>query len=803
MNKLWLDPPDVKIPNDLLEAVGGHRLVTEILTRRGITDPAEVQAFLDPSYYTPTLASELPGLVEAADLVEAAIEKGDHILVWGDFDVDGQTATTLLVEALRELGAQVSYYIPIRATESHGIKVSRLEDILSRLHPQPLSRGERGVDLLLTCDTGISEHEAVDYAKAQGLTVVITDHHDLPPTLPNADAIVNSKLAPEGHPLSTLPGVGVAYKLVEELYDRRQETEDRANSPRSSVVGHPADKYLDLVALGIVADIALQTGDARYLLQRGVEVLRRTQRLGLQSLFKYAEIIPDQLTEEQIGFGIGPRLNALGRLSDANPIVEFFTTDDPSRANILASQLEGLNTKRRLLTDQIYQAAISQIERQPELLDFAALVLAHPQWPAGVIGIVASRLVEEFNKPTILLSTPEGEPARGSARSVEGVHISEAIASQRDLLLGFGGHPMAAGLSIEQERIPDFRRGLSRTIRAMMGPTPPEPTLPIDAFIGLDELSLEFVDELERLAPFGAGNPALTLACNDLKLISHTLIGRDKKHLRLVVEDQNGVSQDVLWWRAAGKDLPPGRFDLAYTIRANTFRGERRLQVFWQDYRQKVEITPEVVSEAPALDIADYRQEQHPLALLDQLKTESNTLLFTEGEAKLRLAGCDRNELSSAEKLILWTPPASPALVTEILSVVSPEQIYLFAIDPSLDQPDKFLERLAGLVKHALKARGARVALSALAAAMAHREVTIRMGLSWMEEKGLISYELQGESGEILIRTGGEQGLALRDIAMSLKSMLDETAAYRSYLRSVDKETLFKNSYHQPKVAEI
>ncbi len=796
MPRHWLKPKPISVPDDLKAAVGGHSLVAQTLARRGISDPDSARAFLDPNYYIPTPASELPGLNEAADHIERAIHGGESILVWGDFDVDGQTATTLLVEALRDLGAEVIYYIPIRATEGHGIQITSLQGQIET--PRP---GVSTPSLLLTCDTGIAEHEAVDYAKARGLTVVITDHHDLPASLPNADAIVNAKLLPEGHPLSALPGVGVAYKLVEELYDRRRRTNNGEQMPPSLAAHHSADKYLDLVALGIVADVALQTGDTRYLLQRGLEALRHSQRLGLQTLFKTAELIPDQLTEESIGFSIGPRLNALGRLSDANPIVEFLTTEDPGRANVIATQLEGLNNKRRLLTDQIYQAALSQIKAEPELLNFAALVLAHPQWPPGVIGIVASRLVERFNKPTILLSNPEEEPARGSARSVEGIHITAAIAAQSEMLLGFGGHPMAAGLSIDPQRIPDFRQALSRTIRAMTADAPPEPSLSIDAFTPLSTLTLEFVEDLERLAPFGAGNPPLTLACRDLKLVSHRPIGRARQHLQLVVEDQDGFSQDFLWWRGAGEELPRTPFDLAFTVRTNTFRGERRVQAQWLEYRLSEGTTPEVAIEAPPLEIVDYRGERHPLPVLEGLKSHSDILLFAEGEAKRRLGGRDRLELAPAEKLILWTPPPGPRELGALLGAVSPQIVYLFGADPGLDEPEEFLGRLAGLVKHTLEAKDGLAHVPTLAAAMAHREATVRLGLAWLEEKGHIIVELptgdasrsDAASEEVQLRAGGNPGHALGDVAMALKSLLDETAAFRVYFKTTEKDSIAKN----------
>ena len=391
--------------------------MARILSQRGITDLSTARAFLDPNAYTPSPPEALPGMITACQRIERAIRQGETICVWGDFDVDGQTATTLLVEALRGLGAKVLYHIPVRARESHGVNVEALEPLLDAANAAGTAAG-----LLLTCDTGITANEALEYARARGVDVIITDHHDLPETLPDANVILNPRLLPEGHALTGLPGVGVAYKLAEALYQQAGRAEEAQN-------------FLDLVALGIVADLALQTGDTRYLLQRGLPALRQTQRTGLQVMFELAGLQPAFLTEEHIGFVLGPRLNALGRLDDANPAVELLTTADAGRARVLATHLEGLNARRRLLTAQVLKGALEQIEKDPSLLEQAALVLAHPEWPAGVIGIVASELAERYNRPTILLSAPPGQPARGSARSIEGVNITAAIASQKALLL--------------------------------------------------------------------------------------------------------------------------------------------------------------------------------------------------------------------------------------------------------------------------------------------------------------------------------------------------------------------------------
>ncbi|MCZ7543431.1 MAG: single-stranded-DNA-specific exonuclease RecJ [Anaerolineae bacterium] len=494
---LWIDPEAVTVTEALRAAVGGHPLVTEALARRGLTDVDAARAFLDPAYYTPASPFELPDMEPAVARVAGAIDQGERIAVWGDFDVDGQTATTLLVTALRDLGADVTYHIPVREKEGHGVNIPVLRRLI-----------DEGVRMVLTCDTGVAAHAAVDFAAARGVDVVITDHHDLPPALPDAHAVVNPARLPAGHALRTLPGVGVAYKLAEALYSRAGRAGDVA-------------QHLDLVALGIVVDVALQTGDTRYLLQRGIEALRRTERPGLLEMMKLADISPAYLTESDIAFGLGPRLNALGRLGDAGVAVEFLTTGDLERARILAAELEGLNARRRMLSDQVYEGALVQIERDPALQADAALVLAHPGWDAGVLGIVASRLVERFHKPAVLIKAPPDGLGRGSARSVEGCDITAAIAAHAAMLAGFGGHPMAAGLSIEPARIDAFRRALSRTVRAQCDALAAEPALRIDAYLPLSELSLDLARALRRLAPFGAGNPPLTLASRDLALSSY------------------------------------------------------------------------------------------------------------------------------------------------------------------------------------------------------------------------------------------------------------------------------------------
>lgn len=760
----WLDPPHLDTaplaPLDL------PPLLAQTLIRRGISRPEEAEAFLHPEK---TLSTPFPGIEKAVEVISLAIPNRDRICVWGDFDVDGQTSTALLVQTLQALGADVMYYIPIRGKESHGVHIESLKPIL-----------DGGVKLIVTCDTGVTAHAAIDYCNARGVDVVITDHHDLGETLPNAKAIVNPKLLPEEHPLRNLAGVGVAYKLAEALPDSGPWTADR--SP-STVGGPRSDGLLDLVALGLIADVALLQGETRSLAQKGIHALRNTQRLGLKIMAELAGVDLETLTEETIGFTFAPRLNALGRLGDANPAVELLLTQDPARARVMAAQIEGLNAQRRLLTSQVTEAAEAQLREHPELLTEPAIVLSHPNWPGGVVGIVANRLVDRYHKPAILLVESEDGILRGSARSVEGLHITEAIASQKDVLLNFGGHPMAAGLSLQKDNLSSFRRGLGKAIEKQLGEMiRAEPTLQIDAWLGLDEISLSLADSLDLLAPFGAGNPELTLATRSVRLKSATEIGKTKEHIRLTIEDENGNTQSLLWWGGAGEELPPAdtKFDIAYSLRATSYRGQRQLTLQFQEFR--------VVEERP-IEVRKARPQIRDLRLQPAtLNLQPSTLIWAEGPE--RAVGVPRHELRQADEFSIYTTPPSPAELRRALEIVQPKIVYVFGVSPPPQKTDEFLTYLAGLCKYVLNQRGGRVALSELAAATAARESAVRIGLEWLAAGGHAA--VSGEDDALFLSWGNGEGnqYLQKELYVALKGILEETAAYRAYFARADINNL-------------
>ncbi len=761
----WVEPPEVVVPETIFEQVGEPHFLAEALVRRGFSDGQRLREFLDPSLYTPANPTALPDLGKAADRLEKAIKFDETIGVWGDFDVDGQTATALLVQALQSLGAYVKYFIPVRERDSHGVALPALKTFL-----------ESGVDLVLTCDTGISAHEAVRLARGRGIDFVITDHHSLPDTLPEAVAVINSQRLPPDEPLSPLCGVGCAYKLAEELFSRANHAEW-------------AEELLDLVALGTVADLALLTGDNRFLVQRGLERLRNTPRPAVEAILELSEVFPGQITEEQISFILAPRLNALGRLDDANPAVPFLLARSLADVRPMAARLEALNARRKLLCDQVFQATLAQLERDRALLDQPVILIGHAAWPGGVLGIVASRLTELYRKPVILLTTPPGELARGSARSIEGVNITQAIATAHHLLNSYGGHPMAAGLSLEAGHIAEFRHLINHAVELQQSQEQyPSAKLVIDAFVPLNKLSIEMVESLDRLAPFGPGNPPLTLATRNLALQSQAQFGKNGEHLQLIVEDSNGTVQKVTWWQGAGLPLPEGRFDMAYSVRASNYRGQRSVQVEWADFRAIPESIP-LRKQRMVQHILDHRHEIDPGKEIAPWLIEPDTLVFAEGENPFRNIAVDRNHLFPAKNLVVWSAPPGRDELQVILDTVAPQQVIWFGVNPGTDQVTPFLTRLTGLVRYAIKSRQGQAAMPELAAAMAQREKNIRAGIAWLEARGYITVETK--ENLLQLSTGGK---SLPDLADQLDKdiayLLQETAAFRAYCQKIDLRLL-------------
>ncbi len=780
MPRHWIEPAPVEIPPDLA-ALNLPPIVASTLVRRGITTPEAARAFLDPDQHTFSDPFDLPDMPLAVERLRRALDAGESILIWGDFDVDGQTATALLVSALRSHGANVSYHIPDREREGHGISTEVLTEFLD---------GDQPPTILLTCDTGIAAHEAIMLANARGVDVIVTDHHNLPDELPPALANINPRRLPPDHPMSGLPGVGVAYQLM------------RALTGEDSLLLD----LLDLVALGIVADVAPQTGDTRTLLQLGLRKLNSDPRPGIAALIELSGINPSQLSEEQIGFALAPRLNALGRLSNAAEGVELLLSQDVSEARTRAVSVEQLNAYRKLLTEAVTAAARTQVEADRTLLDAPILVLSGATWSPGVVGIVANRLVDAYNRPTILFGGGEDGAVilKGSARSTAGIDITAAITraahDNPGLILRFGGHPMAAGLSVERERFKEFRGAVNRAAKALGVKQAPPPALEIAEWVTLDQITLELTDAISQLAPFGVGNPPLMLGVRDVQVTFKHPLGRSGDHLQISVQDAQQNTRRIVWWNgaaqtAADPDLLPEEipFDLAFTARAHNYKGKREIQVEWVEARPAA--GAEHLTPRRKIEVIDMRGAPDPLAALREIAAkEPDAILYAEIDPPkvdhLRRFALPIPE-NKSDVLFIWTAPPSRRILNFLLSVVNPQRVYWFAHDPHIDALEPFVKRLAGLVKYARDHKDGQAGFIELAQVMAHEFDTVESGLKWLHYKGLINMPFAGTVGIYHFSDGsGTESGKLPAHTIELRSILAEAAAYRQYLRSADIEAI-------------
>ena len=745
---VWQVAEPVTLDGGLLALVDQQPVVASLLARRGHTDQQRARAFIDPQFYTPALPAALPDLAKAAALLIDAVDQHKTILIWGDFDVDGQTSSALLLEALRPL-TDVRLHIPNRARDSHGIGREALAQRIMADKPA----------VLLTCDTGISAHDSIDYANSCGIATIITDHHDLAPMLPDADAVINPKRLPPEHPLYTLPGVGVAFKLVEALYMRLDRKDEIA-------------QFLDLVALGIVADVAAQIHDTRYLLQIGLERLRYTQRPGLRALFEVARLNPLIVSADEIGYQLGPRLNAAGRLGDPMIAVELLTTHDPQRVPILAQQLEGFNEQRRLLQRTTEEAARQLIEADTASQAMNALVVYAPDWHIGVLGPVAGRLSDDYGRPIVMLtSDSDGRIARGSARSAAGYDLFAALSAVADLLLSYGGHPGAAGVSLTVANIPMFRRALSAALAQQTPSTNDADTLAIDALLPLDQVAAPLAAALAKLAPFGEGNPPAVFESDDVQVVSAPYLDRQHVHRQLTIEDANGVRRAVYWWNSS-ESVPDARIDVAYTLKL-TPSAEPEMTLIGYRVHDLLATVPRV-----GRPLHDLRDVPDPRAALEHLKSEVPDLaIWAEGFTKAESPGLPRHELQTHNNpLAIYTAPPSPAVLSALITQLAPSTIYVFGVEPPMQTSVEFMRQLEGVARFVIRQHAGHIDLSTLCGRLAQSEAAIRSAVDGLP--GIMCEWPSPDKLHFLLINGKAASISPR-----LTALLDESRAYRNYFR--------------------
>ncbi|GAA3408262.1 single-stranded-DNA-specific exonuclease RecJ [Paenibacillus hodogayensis] len=587
-----------------------HPIVAKLLAARGLTDIAEAERFLKGEkdhFHDPFL---LHGMDLAVARIREALDRGEKIRVYGDYDADGVSSTALMTHLLRRLGADFDTYIPHRANEGYGLNLRAIE-----------RAKESGVSLLITVDTGISAREQVAYAAELGIDVVVTDHHEPPELLPEAAAVLNPKKPGCPYPFKQLAGVGVAFKLAHAL------------------LGEPPLDLLEIAAIGTVADLMPLLGENRSIVKLGLARMQKSGFVGVQALLDAAGITDKEVTATHLGFSLAPRINASGRLDHAGDAVTLLTTNDREEAEQIAASLDELNKERQRLVEDMTKEALSLIgDDKPDKV----IVVAREGWNVGVIGIVAAKLLERYYRPAIVLAIdPDTGLAKGSARSIPGYDMYRALTCCAGLLDHYGGHQAAAGMTVHRDKLPDFRESLNRLADEWLDDEQLVPVLQADALFTLEDVTVDCIRQIEALAPFGMGNPAPKFVLNGLQVTEKRTLGKDRQHMKLLVgrpEEPAAAGVEALGF-GRGAQLEhisaTARIDILGELGINEWNGVRRPQIVIQDLR------------VPHVQVFDWRGERKAVDKLSEVtaalrQERDRTAIVVEAGTPTRFIDPDR-----------------------------------------------------------------------------------------------------------------------------------------------------------------
>ncbi|QOX79085.1 single-stranded-DNA-specific exonuclease RecJ [Trichlorobacter lovleyi] len=547
----------------LASATGLSPVTASILSGRGLTEPEQVASFLNPTLAAMLDPFLMAGMEQAVVRLVAARAAKEPVCIYGDYDVDGISATALLVSGFTAMGLTTGYHIPNRMEDGYGLNADALRLIK-----------ERGAGIAVSVDCGVTAIEEARISRSIGLDLIITDHHQLLDQLPDAVAVINPHRSDCSYPFKGLAGVGVAFNLLVALRSRLRD--------QGAFDGNGPDlrQWLDLVALGTIADLVPLVDQNRLLTAAGLQRMGEGSRIGLAALKQVAGI-KGEVSSGQVGFQLAPRLNAVGRLESAVPGVELLLSEDPQQAAALAAELDGANLERRQVERRIFDEAIAQIEAQGGLQDRNSIVLSSPDWHQGVVGIVASRLVERYYRPTLLVAERDDASGKGSGRSISGFHLLEALHECADFLQRYGGHRAAAGVTVEPGQMAAFADAFEQAALTRLGDQELIPELVLDVEVAPRDLTSALVAELQRLGPFGMGNATPVLLLRQMQVLDCRSFGEGHLNLRL---QRDGLQFKAVGWGMAERTVP-ALVDLACTVRLETWNGREQLKLELKDFR--------------------------------------------------------------------------------------------------------------------------------------------------------------------------------------------------------------------------
>jgi len=731
-----------------------NRELALLAQKRGLNSKAKLIQFIEPEKYTPLELRDFPQIMEIVDFILEHIKKDSRILIYGDYDVDGISSTSILVGALSRLSDQISYHIPDRFKEGYG------------LNQEVLASYQEEIDLVISCDCGISNYDEVKFAKEAGMDFVVTDHHDLPDQLPPADYVISPRLLPEDHQGYWLPGAGMAYFLIKAVFSKAgKKGEER--------------EFLDLLLLAIIADVVPLKGENRYLFKTGLKELQNTKRIGLKALYNELDINPLEINEKTLGFQIGPLLNSAGRIDSAEKGLKLLLAENKSKAAGLAAELNQINQHRKEISQRIYL----ELEKEMDPEQRKAVVSYDSDWHQGVIGIAAGRITENYQVPAVLMtSNQQSELITGSARSVEGININNLIAECSDLLEKHGGHAAAAGFSLKKDRLEKFKLRLQRLIDQELDEIDSELEIEADLNLELAELTEKFYQGLRLFAPFGEANlePLFYLE-GDILSSREISAGR---HKRLVLGSENNKITALWWW--AGEIENNYRQQFACRLTENIYQGNRSLQLEikalapLKEKSRKVKSQPDIKKQ---LKVIDWRQKD-----ISELEAgAADTVYFAEGLKEYDLYPLiNRNYYREAENLVLLTIPPSLAHLKEILLLTAAKKLFLINNEQQTLNINTFINILLSLIKYSLQQENGIFKLEEAALALGAEEITVKRALEFLRAEAMLSYEYISYQ-ELLITKGGTKDRGRSNLSSSsLKKLLKESSAFRRFIKNKD-----------------
>lgn len=715
-----------------IKKVAGSEIIAKLLINRGIVNSKEAENFLDLDNAEISSPYVFPDMEKAVKRINKAIQEKEHIVVFGDFDADGVTSTSLLYKTLKLLDANASFYLPDRIEEGHGLNRANVCKLIS----------SRKTKLIITVDCGISNVNEIKLANSLGTDVIVTDHHEPQEEIPPAYAIIDPKWLEENElnkNIKHLAGVGVAYKLAVALLESNNKQ-------------HLHDEIFYFVAIGTVGDVVPLLGENRVFVHQGMNLLSQKRP---QSIGKILELggykAKQKISTGTIAFGIVPKINALGRLMDASPMVDFLLEEDEEKISAFAEELNLNNKKRQEMCEENFIQAEKKIKEEIDLEKNKAIILADKDWHPGIIGIVASKLVEKYYRPAFLVSiSEEKQEARGSARSVCSLNLFETLSEFADLFIQFGGHALAAGFCFDLTKVPfeQFREKLNFFINKDLNTETLKPELKIDVEIQSQDLTESFIKEVGRLEPFGEFNPNPVFSMTNLTLIQKKIMGAKKNHLKLFLADDNGVIFEAVWWKKESIHIEEQeKVNIAFTPSINTFMDKTTIQLIIKDlklasdkepeYEEEIEeeffeseleeigeIIEEIINESADAEFQQMKPVQYSKEIkwVDQrnatgLKRDfinymkslkDNLVIFAETTRSLNIFEQDlilkeltasRTEVKKADYLVIMDMPSDEKTFFALLNKTHAKEVHLIGLKPEIE-PVEAVKKFSGMLKY-------------------------------------------------------------------------------------------------------